>query len=320
MYGLKDLKEKINITDTTVECPVKDCDVIVERQRSSFKREKRFYCPIHKIYISPSTFEYQNESDNLLWKHQDDLELLQNIKTVKRESRMVRDNSEDALSWNVFHFLEKNQLLEKVMEPTLGVPIKSPEFIYWSYSQNDKTSWPDLNGAREYFGEQLRRGSESDIIIKTEDALFFIEAKLTASNETVPTNLDDAKKYEEKDKEFYSQFFKSGFNTVAVQEKKYELLRFWLLGNWIAKQKNLDFYLINLVLEEREQNIEADFGKHIAQEQSSRFIRMSWEDIYAQILNHSISLSGNNRIIDYFRNKTIGYNGFGKLQKSFSIV
>ena len=43
MYGLKDLKEKINITETTVECPVKDCDVIVERQRNSFKKEKRFY-------------------------------------------------------------------------------------------------------------------------------------------------------------------------------------------------------------------------------------------------------------------------------------
>ncbi len=56
MYGLKDLKEKINITKTTVECPVKDCDVIVERQRKSFKREERFYCPKHKIYISPSTF------------------------------------------------------------------------------------------------------------------------------------------------------------------------------------------------------------------------------------------------------------------------
>ena len=320
MYGLKDLKEKINITEDTVECPVRDCDVVVERQRNSFKKEKRFYCSKHKIYISPSTFEYQNESDNFLWKNRDDMELLKKIKTVKRESRMARDNSEDSLSWNVFRFLEKEQLLEKVMEATLGVPIKSPEIIYWSYSQKDETGWPALNDAREYFGEKLRRGSEPDIIIKTENALFFIEAKLTASNKTAPTKLDDAKKYEERDKDFYSQIFKSDFNTVAVQEKKYELLRFWLLGNWIAKEKNLYFYLIDLVLEEKDQDIESTFGQLIKQDKNKRFIRITWEDIYEQILNHGTSLNDSNKIIEYFKNKTIGYNGYGKLQKAFSIV
>jgi len=320
MYGLKDLKEKINITEDTVECPVRDCDVVVERQRNSFKKEKRFYCSKHKIYISPSTFEYQNESDNFLWKNRDDMELLKKIKTVKRESRMARDNSEDSLSWNVFRFLEKEQLLEKVMEATLGVPIKSPEIIYWSYSQKDETGWPALNDAREYFGEKIRRGSEPDIIIKTENALFFIEAKLTASNKTAPTNLDNAKKYEERDKDFYSQIFKSDFNTVAVQEKKYELLRFWLLGNWIAKEKNLGFYLIDLVLEEKDQDIESTFGQLIKQDKNKRFIRITWEDIYEQILNHGTSLNDSNKIIEYFKNKTIGYNGYGKLQKAFSIV
>ena len=320
MYGLKDLKEKINITEDTVECPVKDCDVIVERQRNSFKREKRFYCPKHKIYISPSTFEYESETDNFLWKDRDGMELLKKIKTVKRESRMARDKSEDSLSWNVFRFLEKDQLLEKVMGAIVGVPIKSPEIIYWSYSQKDETSWPALNDARKYFGEKIRRGSEPDIIIKTENALFFIEAKLTASNKTAPTNLDNAKKYEERDKDFYSQIFKSDFNTVAVQEKKYELLRFWLLGNWIAKEKNLGFYLIDLVLEEKDQDIESTFGQLIKQDKNKRFIRITWEDIYKQILNHGTSLNDSNKIIEYFKNKTIGYNGYGKLQKAFSIV
>ena len=320
MYGLKDLKEKINITEDTVECPVKDCDVIVERQRNSFKREKRFYCPKHKIYISPSTFEYESETDNFLWKDRDGMELLKKIKTVKRESRMARDKSEDSLSWNVFRFLEKDQLLEKVMGAIVGVPIKSPEIIYWSYSQKDETSWPALNDARKYFGEKIRRGSEPDIIIKSENALFFIEAKLTASNKTTPTNLDDAKKYEERDKDYYSQIFKADLNTVAVQMKKYELLRFWLLGNWIAKEKNLYFYLIDLVLEEKDQDIESTFGQLIKQDKNKRFIRITWEDIYEQILNHGTSLNDSNKIIEYFKNKTIGYNGYGKLQKAFSIV
>ena len=56
------------------------------------------------------------------------------------------------------------------------------------------------------------------------------------------------------------------------------------------------------------------------QGQSSRFIRISWEDIYSQILKHDASLNDSNRVIEYFKNKSIGYDGFGKLQKAFSLI
>jgi len=61
MLGMEQLKESIELTETTVECPVKGCGEKIERQREVFKREKRFKCPKHNIYISPSTFEYQIE-------------------------------------------------------------------------------------------------------------------------------------------------------------------------------------------------------------------------------------------------------------------
>ena len=111
MFGVDELKDTIVVTDTTVECPVKDCNEIVERQRGSFKTKDRFRCPKHRIVISPSTFEYPSELDNLLWKDTEDQELLHRIMKKKRESRMARDNSEDAVSWNVFRFLEKNNLV-----------------------------------------------------------------------------------------------------------------------------------------------------------------------------------------------------------------
>jgi len=59
MFGIKELKGSIKITKTTVECPVKGCSEKVERQRKVFKRENRFKCLKHNIYISPSTFEYR---------------------------------------------------------------------------------------------------------------------------------------------------------------------------------------------------------------------------------------------------------------------
>jgi hypothetical protein len=102
MFGVGNLKPQIHISPYTVECPVMGCPQDVERQRHSFKREERFRCPEHKIYISPSTFEYDLEIDNLLWKNETDVSLLEAVKRVKRESRISLDNSEDAISWNVF--------------------------------------------------------------------------------------------------------------------------------------------------------------------------------------------------------------------------
>ena len=80
MFGLSDLKQQIEITETTVESPVKRCSIKVPRQRNVFTRNEKFKCPHHNIYISPSTFKYQREEDNLLLKDKHDLALLSEIK------------------------------------------------------------------------------------------------------------------------------------------------------------------------------------------------------------------------------------------------
>ena len=296
MLGMEELKESIGITETMVECPV------------------------HNIYISPSTFEYQSELDNLLWKDQADLDLFKMIRTVKRESRIARDNSEDAVTWNVFRFLERNNLVEKTLSPIIGVPLKSSEVIYWSYSQKENSSWSELNKAREEFGEEIKRSSEPDIIIKTKNTLLFIEAKLTAGNKTDPSNKSSPKKYENGGNNLFSKVFKSDYKAIAIDEKKYELMRFWLLETWIAEQQGLDFYLVNLVLSEREKNIEAIFKRHLYENQRTKFIRIIWEALYQQILNSGSPGIDEDTMIKYFRNKTIGYDGNGRLQKAFSIL
>ena len=319
MLGIEELKENIGITKTTVECPVKGCSEKIERQRKCFEREEKFKCPVHNIYISPSTFEYQSELDNLLWKDQADLDLFKMIKTVKRESRIARDNSEDAVTWNVFRFLERNNLVEKTLSPIIGVPLKSSEVIYWSYSQKENSSWSELNKAREEFGEEIKRSSEPDVIIKTDNTLLFIEAKLTAGNRTVPSDMSNSKKYENGGENLFSKVFKSDYKAIAIDEKKYELLRFCLLGIWIAKQQDLDFYLVNLVLSEREKDIETILKRHLYENQRMKFIRIIWEDLYQQILNRGSPGIDEDVMIKYFRNKTIGYDGNGRLQKAFSI-
>jgi len=318
MLGIKELKKEIEITKTTVECPVKGCKERVERQQRVFRKGDNFRCPKHHFFISPSTFEYPHELDNLLWKEKSDIELFKKIKKVKRESRMARDNSEDAVSWNVFRFLERNHLIESFLSSITGLYLKSSEVIYWSYSQKEDNVLPELNEARREFGEVIRRGSEPDIIIKTDKVLFFIEAKLTAGNETIPSNKNNSKKYKSGGHNWFSKVFKSDYKTIAITEKKYELLRFWLLGTWMAKQHGLNFYLINLVLSEREKDIENIFKGYIRESERRKFLRIAWEDIYRYISNTNSS-KDKDIILNYFRNKTIGYDGEGKLQRAFSI-
>ncbi len=318
MFGIKELKEKIEITETTVECPVKGCKESVKRQRKVFRKEDRFKCPKHHLFISPSTFEYPHESDNLLWKEKSDITLFKKIKGVKRESRMSRDNSEDAVTWNVFRFLERNNLIEGFLSSITGLHLKSSEVIYWSYSQKEDDVLSKLNETRREFGEAIRRSSEPDIIVKTDKALFFIEAKLTAGNKTSPGNENSSKKYESGGHNWFSKVFKSDYKTIAIIEQKYELLRFWLLGTYMAKQQDLNLYLINLVLSEREISTESIFKRHIRETARRKFLRITWEDIYRYIFSID-SLKDKDIILNYFKNKTIGYDGEGKLQKAFLV-
>jgi hypothetical protein len=318
MYGLKELKKTIKIEDNSVECPVKDCSVKVDRQRKYFKREQKYQCPKHKIYISPTTFEYETEQDNLLWCDKSDKLLYDEIKKVKRESRIARDNSEDALTWNVMRYLDRKGLLADFLSHLSNKEIKEAELILWSYSPKENSDWSLLNEARKEFGETVARGSEPDIIIRTDKVLYFLEAKLTAKNETKPSDLQNRKKYETGGNNQFQQIFKSDYETVAIKEKRYELMRFWLLGSWMAKQLEIDFEFYSLVMQSRDQKIKEDFGKHIIETSERKFLRLTWEQIY----NYVQTLTDNKEkqiMTDYFKNKTIGYSSNRTIIKAFNI-
>jgi len=319
MYNQINLKPTIKVTDTTVECPVKDCGESVVRQRKDFKREEQFKCPIHDIYISPSTFEYETEYDNLLWTNSRDRVLLEQIKSVKRESRIARDNSEDAVSWNVFRYLEHNSLIEELLTVFSGHKQHTADIIYWSYSQKERNTWSMLDKAREVFGEHLNRGSEPDIIILTDETLFFLEAKVLAGNNTSPSDPRDPKKYITGGNNWFSEVFKSNYSTIAIDDKKYELLRFWLLGSWMASELGINFNLISLVLSVNDLKLEEEFGRHIMQNSQNRFYRKTWEYIYELIINENRSDMESRKMIEYFKTKTLGYSGTHILRKAFTI-
>ena len=222
MYAKNDLKTKIDITDNKVECPVQGCTEIVYRKRLKDNEGKNFVCEKHGILITPSTFIYQDLKDNLVCE--DDIELLNNILGTKRESRLKNENSEDAVSWNVFRYLEKKNLLLQWLNKITNETHKEVEIMYWSYCNKKNGTYPLLKSAREKFGEIENQGSEPDIIIKTDKTLFFIEAKLFSSNktsgsgETLNKRLKNKKKYLIGGNELFSDLFKKIYDDIVIDQ------------------------------------------------------------------------------------------------------
>lgn len=316
MYGMNKLKKKIEINDISVECPVSGCSEYVVRQRRGTARPS---CEVHRIHISPTTFSYPKKEDNLLWTDPVDLKLLGNIGKVKRESRMEENNSEDALTWNVFRFIERNDLISSFTKEVIGIDVKEPNLIYWSYSQSNKDTWPLLDKGRNIFELNPAKGSEPDLIIYGKNAVIIVEAKFGAGNTTIPSKPYVEDKYVNGAQCWWRQVFRDNFKTVAIENRKYELSRFWLIGSWIANDIGTDFYLTNLTLEKQSNNIERDFKQHIKEDKNRTFKRITWEQIYNFVSSCNCQISQKEILLDYFRNKTLGYDANGNIRKAFTI-
>jgi hypothetical protein len=316
MYGVSDLKDRIEITTDSVECPVRGCETVVERQSKYFRRAPEFFCPDHAIYISPSTFEYETESANLLWNEPRDVDLLGRISRVKRESRIARDNSEDALSWNVFRFLERTNNLAPLLASCLGESIVNPGLVYWSYSPNEDSTLADLNDARREFGEVPSRGSEPDLIVVSDSVLIFIEAKLFASNNTTPSRSDACDAYKAGGARWASRVFQTDLRVLSEEHKKYELARFWLLGSWMAERRQKRFRLVNLVPDARETDIVDRLSPHLHESSDRTFSRMTWEQARRWVDENRAGSEGGTELKEYLLNKSGGYSN-GRLKRAF---
>lgn len=309
MFGLDDLKPNLKVTDSHVECPVEGCRKKVSRRRREQPlRSDGFRCTTHEIFISPSTFEYQDDVNNMLDQSHIEQQLFRRILANKRESRFARDNSEDAVTWNVFRYLERHNLLLDLCHQQDGVSSRIEDVIYWSFSRIQGGCWKHLNEARIEFGESTDKGSEPDVIVVTDKSLFFVEAKLTATNNTTPSKQSSRKKYESGGARHFSTVFQPDFDQIAVKHKKYELMRLWLLGTWLAQELGLKFYLVNLVCDAKEKQIEDQFGPMIVTGPNRQFVRWTWERIYRHIARQPPA-NESRAILTYYKNKTVGYGG-----------
>ena len=320
MYDLRTLKPEIRVTEEHVECPVIGCSRFVDRQRQSFRRDELFRCPEHAIYISPSTFEYEHAHTNLLRMDDADLMLFEKLSLGKAEAgRLARERSEDALTFNVFRGLERTGTLDQVLSAIAVTTAHAAVPSYWSLVSETGQPHQLLQDARLAFEPNFRQCTEPDLLIETEDALFLVEAKLGAKNETTPTRKSVLPAYENAADGWYASVLRGSPRAVAVDEKLYQLMRCWLLGSWMAHKAGKRFVLVNLVASSSDGSVPARFGAHIIQSDHRQFVRATWEGI-RDALWSSTSMLNDSRVvalIEYLDHKSLGYQS-GVLQRAFA--
>jgi hypothetical protein len=314
MYGLRTLKPRIAIGATTVECPVKGCARYVPRMRLGDKFTDTFRCLDHAIAISPSTFKYDDASANLLWR--EDQAVLAEIAKVKRESRMAHDNSEDALTWNVFRALDRDHDVAGPLARLIDHPLDSTaDLTWWSWRAASAGRCAGLAAARTTFGEPVHLGSEPDLIVRTADALVLIEAKLTAGNTTAGPSA--SRGYRTGGGGWFATVFASSYDDL-IADRRAELMRLWLLGSWMAAQEGLAFVMVGLVREEQDRDLARRFGDHLRQAPDRRFVRASWEALFRDVDARPRTVA-RDALLDYARHKTIGYRA-GALTPAFALT
>lgn len=333
MFGIAELNNYNCVEREYVHCPVKGCTTRVSRMRrcghnlSSQKDllHRDYFCKEHSIYISPSTFEYDDPHRNLLWKSHDDSVTLQKLRSVKSGkrtwSRMGRENDEDSLTWNVFRFLQRNRLI-----PNLIADLTSSECIeklervlYWSVDTDECEVPCELKASRDALGEAKDKGSEPDLIVLTDDSVVIIELKLNAPAVTPRPKKGIPKGYQNYLRTSGKELLRVDFED-AVSLIGYELSRFVLLGHAYARKLGKRHAKILLIRKGRNaMEMDESFAKTIAEQQLVSFRSSTWDQVFDYVAGLKCDTYSEDQklLLSYLSNKSCGYER-GKLRSLLS--
>ena len=198
-FGASELSIQRNAT----KCPVKGCNsehINEVKKTKSGKIRQVFYCPQHGLEIRPDTFIYYNGASNEERRQAKLRNLLPALREFsglwilgnknKAEShRLGYENSEDALSLNIFGWLHLNKQLPCIYQRWTGVKVHHDQLklFLWGmeidFSGKPLEVWGPLQQVRESLESDVGRfKTEPDIMILGPTHLVCIEAKFTSGN------------------------------------------------------------------------------------------------------------------------------------------
>jgi hypothetical protein len=314
-YGLGDLEEGFSsrykskdtavLKDGKIRCCIAGCTEFVIPRKTKSGLLPHNFCPIHRV-SSGSTYVYEHHEQNLIIGR----DWFKKVMAEKWESRVQNENSEDALTWNVFVGLYALNGLKYLVKLFTGQDFdEEPELYLWGcrIAPNKFKTWDNLANLRNLLEpkNEVLTPTEPDIILRIEGKIIvLIEAKFGSRNgvlfkkEKAITTESFLIRYAAKSKD------SDPLNRewIQAQEQKQilaQLCRNALFSTRLGGPGEKPF-VVNLVRQKDEINIEERFSKHLLPGIVD-FRRVEWESIYhLDIIRASDDLPLKN----YFRNKT----------------
>ena len=318
MYGLSLLKPRVESTASTVTCPLRGCRHEVPIQPSLFRTSQEYRCPLHRIYISATTFAYEREIDNLLWTEDGGLQLLNATKRMGAYGFMSHDNSERAVAWNVFRWLELNNVLGALLEHWTNRIAASPRVSYWSHSPEREGSILPLLRARTAFEEVEPDETTPAVVVESDDALFVIDPHLGPGGPS-PRPPRGWERYAENARGWADQVLTGDLRELASDSGRFELTRQWLIGTHMADQLSKPFVLIHLVPSWSAAGVFTGAVTSFSVGPDRDAMRVTWEDVYTFVAQNHASARDAAVVLTYMEEKPAGYGSDGVLRRAFAL-
>ena len=310
----------------TVMCPVKNCRTEVPNMMKDGVCHddpgdadlSKYVCPDCGIIISPSAFEYTKPELNLLWRDEEDCELVEKIRKSGKAnwSRMGYEKDEDSLTFNLFRYLERrdantgSNVTGKFLDLLLSGKTSSfvfrareAEIIYWATDTESLQRNELLDRVCRELGEEDMQ-TEPDIILNMKNGpLIFIDAHLSGSSCSPPQDMKSLRRYESHPE--FSRFFNAEASKIAIDEKLYDHMRYWITGNLKAKERNRRFFHITITRDEVEKDLQEHFRRFITE--PSHFIHITWSDVLDALEKMDDNHMENEILIRHLKERTTGY-------------
>jgi hypothetical protein len=251
-------------------------------------------CPDHGIRChSSGTYSYADLGRNLIIDADMFSKRVIGHPFKYETSRFNQENSEDAVTWNVFRSLQRAGCLQDVANEVTGLDLlEEPQLFLWGLALSGDTfePWKLLIDARRRFESDLpvrRPLTEPDIALYSPGKyLILIEAKLTSSN---PVYTDGPRKSSSSltKSELLDIYWDDELMLLdrkraqAVDRVHYQFWRNLVFAEWMACQKGNETpaYLGSLTRRGYETESCREFGELLGSSASSRFAHISWEQI-----------------------------------------
>jgi hypothetical protein len=294
-FGTPDLDPQQHVIDgppRRIRCYVRGCKELLRPPAEGYDGE---VCPAHGIRCHTSgTYSYADVRRNIIIAPDKFVVGIVRNPFKYETKRLGNENSEDALTWNLFRTLQECGLLHVVAQWITGLDIDAEPHLYlWGICLTGDTfePWDLLIAARQRFENNLpvdRPQTEPDIALYLPGYyLILIEAKFTSPN---PFYVDGPRRDERSltKNELLDIYQDADLQMLDVENARraervhYQLWRNVVFAEWMARvvEPDTSAYVANLTRADQEHESCAQFQGMMDAKNDRGFVHLSWENIY----------------------------------------